>query len=172
MRAKKILFSLFLLALSVLLLYNFYPEVDLPDNARPTHLLVLKSKNELLVYQGNQLLKTYSISLGFNPVGHKLIEGDGKTPEGIYYITDKNPYSKFYKNLGISYPNATDKKKAESQHKSPGGNIKIHGLGKFALAGKFHRWINWTAGCIALTNHEMDELFNCVAVGTPIEIKK
>ena len=124
------------------------------------------------VYAGNTLLKTYSISLGKNPVGDKAFEGDNKTPEGAYMINDKNPNSVCYKNLGISYPDKSDIKYSKNLAKKTGGDIKIHGLpdgqGYF---GKFHRFKDWTNGCIAVTNDEMDELYSAVDIGTPIIIK-
>ena len=122
-------------------------------------------------YSGNELLKTYTVSLGKNPIGHKQFEGDCKTPEGIYTINDRNSNSAYYKNLGVSYPNETDKEYAQKQGKSPGGLIKIHGLrNDHGYIGKFHRFKDWTAGCIAVTNDEMDELFTAVKQDAVIEI--
>lgn len=124
------------------------------------------------VFEHAKFLKTYKIALGKNPVGHKQQEGDNKTPEGFYVIESRNANSQFHKNLGISYPNASDKKYAISIGKPAGGDIKIHGLrnGK-GRRGKFHRWKNWTAGCIAVTNPEMDELFDRVTDNCQIEIR-
>ena len=96
-----------------------------------------------------------------------------KTPEGIYYINDRNPNSICYLNLGISYPNEFDIKNARENNKSPGGDIKIHGLPNgYGFIGKFHRWKDWTWGCIAVTNREMKELYDNVPIGTEIEILK
>ena len=91
-------------------------------------IVVEKSKRQLALYHNNELLKTYKISLGKNPAGHKQFEGDSKTPEGIYHIDSKNPKSKYFLNLGISYPNEKDKENAARHNKSAGGDIKIHGL--------------------------------------------
>lgn len=116
-------------------------------------------------------MKTYTISLGGNPIGDKEYEGDKKTPEGIYYINDKNPNSGYHKNLGISYPNKKDIEQAKKLGKPVGGDIKIHGLkNRTGVIGKLHRWFDWTLGCIALTNNEMDELYYSVPIGTKIEI--
>lgn len=122
-------------------------------------------------YSGNELLKTYDIALGKNPVGHKEYEGDTKTPEGTYTINARNPHSGYHKNLGVSYPNEADKAHAVKLGKSPGGDIKIHGLknGR-GYIGKFHRTKNWTNGCIAVTNDEVDELYAAVVTGAVIEI--
>ena len=100
-------------------------------------------------------------------MGAKKYEYDQKTPEGIYYINDKNPNSGWHKNLGISYPNQEDIKRARELGKTGGGNIKIHGLqNKRNYIGKFHRWNDWTLGCIAVTNQEMDEFYRFVKIGT------
>src|SRR6478609_5373302 len=153
-------------------IYIYYPEKKLDKNAVIDKILVLKSKRELRVYSKGKLLKTYAISLGLQPVGAKQIEGDMKTPEGEYIINDKNPHSDYHKNLGISYPNKNDVKRAKKLGKSTGGSIKIHGFRNGSDSpGKFHRWVDWTHGCIALTDEEVDELYAHTAVGTPIEIK-
>ncbi|MFC4176418.1 L,D-transpeptidase family protein [Flavobacterium gossypii] len=132
---------------------------------------VFKSKRRMKVYSEGVLLKTYRISLGKNPVGHKQFEGDCKTPEGIYSIDGRNPNSTFHKNLGISYPNEKDLEKAKSLGKPAGGDIKIHGLrnGRGYIS-KFHRWRDWTAGCIAVTDVEIDELYDAVKIGAEIQI--
>lgn len=117
-------------------------------------------------------MKTYRISLGKKPVGDKQFEGDNKTPEGLYTINDKNPHSGYHRNLGVSYPNASDRRKAAQLGKPVGGSIKIHGLpNKVPFLGRLHLLYDWTAGCMAVTNEEIEELYNAVAIGTPIEIK-
>ncbi|MCA1752804.1 MAG: murein L,D-transpeptidase family protein [Cryomorphaceae bacterium] len=152
--------------------YYFYPENKLPDDSQIDRLVVTKSKRQLAVYSKGTLLKTYKVSLGRVPEGDKEFEGDMKTPEGIYFINDKNPNSGYHKNLGISYPNQRDIEHARSHEKPAGGDIKIHGLRNgIGLVGKFHRWFDWTMGCIAVTNDEMDELYEAVEVGTSIEIR-
>ena len=125
----------------------------------------------MLAYSGENLLKTYTISLGKSPVGHKQFEGDNKTPEGVYTINDRNANSAYHKNLGVSYPNEADRKFAEKYGKSPGGLIKIHGLrNDRGYIGKFHRWKDWTAGCIAVTDKEIDELYKAVKHNAVIDI--
>ncbi len=158
--------------LVVLVSYYFYPEMKLPKNIPVDSIVVYKSKRQLLAYSNGKLLKTYKISLGKKPTGHKQIEGDKRTPEGVYYINAKNPESSYHKNLGISYPNKTDIETAREIGKLSGGDIKIHGLkNNLGFIGKFQRWYDWTAGCIALTNQEVDELYDATIIGTKIEIK-
>ena len=144
----------------------------IPLRGTISRLVVNKSKRELLAYdKQDKLLKRYRIALGSNPIGHKQMQGDGKTPEGVYVINDKNPNSIAYKNLGISYPNETDIHNARQLGKSPGGDIKIHGLmNGWGFLGWLNRYSDWTAGCIAVTNSEMEELYRAVKIGTRIEI--
>jgi murein L,D-transpeptidase YafK len=165
--------GLFLLGLIVVLtIYYFYPEKKLPADASINKLIVLKSKRQLLAYSNAELLKTYTISLGANPVGDKEYEGDKKTPEGKYVIYAKSATSCCHKNLGISYPDKQDLEKAKQLKKPAGGDIKIHGLGNgLGFIGKFQRWLDWTSGCIGVTDEEVDELFRAVAISTPIEIR-
>ena len=151
--------------------------INFSQNAAPlrgsiSRLVVNKSKRELLAYDNqDKLLKRYRIALGSNPIGHKQMQGDGKTPEGVYVINNKNPNSIAYKNLGISYPNETDIHNAGQLGKSPGGDIKIHGLmNGWGFLGWLNRYWDWTAGCIAVTNSEMEELYRAVKIGTRIEI--
>ncbi len=144
----------------------------LPENTPITRLVVMKSKRQMWAYNQDILVKIYPISLGKSPIGHKQFEGDKKTPEGIYRINERNPNSAYHKNLGISYPNAEDKAYALSQGKSPGGLIKIHGLpNKFPDIGRQHLRKDWTDGCIAVTNEEIDELFNAVVHNAEIDIR-
>lgn len=152
--------------------YNFFPEDELPKNNKIDKLIVIKHERIMEAYSHGKLLKTYSISLGKNPIGDKKFQGDYRTPEGEYIINDKNPKSGFHKNLGISYPNTRDISEARSKGFDPGGDIKIHGhKNGIGFIGKFHLFFDWTAGCIAVTNNEMDELYESVDVGTPIIIK-
>lgn len=135
-------------------------------------LIVYKSKHQLLAYTNDTLIKTYKISIGKNPIGDKEFEGDKKTPEGNYTINSKNLNSGWHKNMGISYPNAADIEHAKSLGKPPGGDIKIHALRNgFGFIGKLHRSFDWTNGCIAVTNEEVDELYDAVKIGTVIEIR-
>jgi murein L,D-transpeptidase YafK len=169
---KKIFILLIFTVIASLAIYYVLPETKLPSNTNVDKLLVLKSRKQLLVYAKGKLVKTYTISLGFLPKGKKEFENDGKTPEGSYFINAKNPNSVCYKNLGISYPNKADIAHAKQLNQATGGDIKIHGLsnGK-GFIGKFQRWYNWTNGCVALTNYEMNDLYQHTAIGTLIEIK-
>ena len=119
------------------------------------------------VFEGKELIKTYNIRLGFNPVGHKQEEGDGKTPEGRYFITHHNPNSAFHLSLGLSYPNKNDKQLALAKGLDVGSNIFIHGGAKNFLT---HLFLDWTDGCIAVYNHEIEEIYNLVPDGTVIYI--
>ncbi len=130
-----------------------------------TQVQVHKGDRKMYLFHHDRVLKSYDIGLGFAPEGHKQFEGDGKTPEGQYYISHKNPNSQFHLSLGISYPNPTDIAFAEAQGKSPGGDIFIHG----GPNGKV-RSRDWTWGCIALTDKEMERVYAMVKPGTPIFI--
>ena len=157
--------------LAIFLIYNYYPGRALPANATIDSIVVRKSERRMDVYSHRILLKSYNIALGGNPIGHKQFEGDEKTPEGHYIVSDKNANSDFHKNLGISYPNGQDMENAKKLGKPPGGDIKIHGLKNgLGFLGRVHRLTNWTNGCIALTNSEIEELFQSTPKGTPIEI--
>jgi murein L,D-transpeptidase YafK len=155
-----------------LTVYYFYPEQKLPTDIRIDKLVVYKSKRQLLAYSNGELVKTYRISLGRQPIGDKEFEGDKKTPEGLYFINDKNPNSGYHKNLGISYPDKDDIENAKRLGKPTGGDVKIHGLrNRTSFIGKFHRCFDWTLGCIAVTDEEIDELYDAVKIGTKIDIK-
>ena len=169
-KSKIIWLTISLISLG-LTVYYFYPEEKLSADIQIDKLVVYKSKRQLLAYSNGQLVKTYKISLGRQPIGDKEFEGDKKTPEGIYSINNKNPNSGYHKNLGISYPNKDDIENAKRLGKSAGGAVKIHGLkNKISFISKFHRWFDWTLGCIAVTDEEIDELYNAVKIGTQIEI--
>lgn len=130
-----------------------------------TRIQVFKERRVMQFLHQNTLLKQYNFDLGFNPIGHKEQEGDGRTPEGAYLINRKNPNSQFHLSLGISYPNASDVARARAKGVSPGGDIFIHGTPS--------RWIgqrDWTWGCIAVTNEEMDEIYPMIETGTKIFI--
>ena len=172
MKKTKIIWLTLFISFIGLTVYYFYPEDTLPKDVQADNIVVFKSKRELLVYSKGQLLKTYKISIGLQPVGDKQFQGDNKTPEGIYFINDKNPNSFCHKNLGISYPNKDDIANAKRLGKSAGGDIKIHGLfNNSGFISKFHRWIGFTYGCIMVTDEEINELYSAVKIGTRIEIK-
>lgn len=163
---------LIFIPLAILAGYYFYPGKKLPAGTVINKLVVYKSQRKMEAYANGRVIKTYTIALGRNPVGHKEYEGDFRTPEGLYTINARNPNSAYHKNLGVSYPNAADVAHAATLGKPPGGDIKIHGLrnGRGNI-GKFHRWKDWTHGCIAVTNAEIDELFLAVKNGAVIDIR-
>ena len=172
MKKRKVIWRIVLITFLGLVFYYFFPEEKLPRNAKIDNIVIYKSKREMLAYSNGKLLKTYKISLGGHPIGDKEFDGDKKTPEGVYKIDKKNPYSGYHKNLGISYPNKSDIENAKKIGKPTGGDIKIHGLrNKTGIISKFHRWFDWTLGCIAVTDQEIDELYNAVKIGTQIDIK-
>lgn len=136
------------------------------DGPEVTRIAVLKGQRTMRLYSGETFLEAFDVELGFGPVGPKQFEGDGKTPEGRYYIDRRNPNSAFHLSLGISYPNAEDRAYAASQGKSPGGDIFIH--------GQKSRWRrggpDWTAGCIAVTNRQMERIYAMVQTGVIVDI--
>nr|WP_095594795.1 L,D-transpeptidase family protein [Actibacterium pelagium] len=135
---------------------------------RVTRIVVMKGKRRLYLMSGDEVLKTYRIGLGFSPKGDKKVVGDGKTPEGRYIIDRRNPQSEFYLSIGISYPNSRDRAEAAALGRSPGGDIFIHGQAPRKYGVPTRR--DWTAGCIAVQNHEMREIYNMVGNGTVIDI--
>lgn len=136
-------------------------------------IVIKKAKRLMTVFSKGRELRTYRVALGFSPIGHKQEEGDGRTPEGIYSISYKNPSSRYYKSLKISYPNPDDLKRARSKGVSAGGEIYIHGLHPaFSIFGSIHHLKDWTLGCIAISNSEIEGLFDSVEVGTVVEIKE
>ncbi|MEM6376419.1 MAG: L,D-transpeptidase family protein [Pseudomonadota bacterium] len=134
-----------------------------------TQIVVEKTSRDMLLYHGNRLLKEYPVELGFTAAGHKQFEGDGKTPEGDYIIDRRNPNSRFHLSLGVSYPNAADRAFAAAAGKDPGGDIFIHGQPNWA-ASRTDLGPDWTAGCIAVENREMEVIYAMIRNGTPIRI--
>ena len=135
---------------------------------KPNLVVIWKKKRVLALYNRDKLIKAYRIRLGFNPKGQKQKEGDGRTPEGKYFITHKNPYSKFFLSLGLNYPNQDDKTRAAGRGNNPGSDIYIHGLGKKNIF--LHYLFDWTNGCIAVTNKEIEEIYKRVDSGTVVYI--
>jgi murein L,D-transpeptidase YafK len=144
----------------------------LPSGTAIDRIVVEKSAKRLSIFRDGKHIKTYRIALGRNPVGAKQEEGDRKTPEGIYKIDNRNAQSSFHLALHISYPSDEDNQRAAARGVSAGSDIMIHGLlnGR-GWIGAFHRWKNWTAGCIALTDEEIEELWRATPDGTTIEIR-
>jgi murein L,D-transpeptidase YafK len=136
------------------------------------HIVVLKKDRTLQLLSAGKVIRAYKIALGGSPVGHKQRQGDQKTPEGEYTIDSRNPNSQFHKSLHVSYPNAADRASAKKLGVNPGGDIFIHGLGKtYGWVGKAHVAHDWTLGCIAVTNEEIEEIWKLVPDGTRITIK-
>ncbi len=130
-----------------------------------TRVEVHKSDRKMYLLHDDKVLKEFDIALGFAPVGDKEFEGDGKTPEGVYRISLKNPESNYHLSLKISYPNTEDRAYASSKGRSPGGDIFIHGGPRNKVYQR-----DWTAGCIALTDKEMEQVYAMIEPGTPIFI--
>jgi murein L,D-transpeptidase YafK len=123
------------------------------------------------LYRKGICLKTYKIALGGSPIGHKHQEGDNKTPEGVYKISLKNPHGTAGKTLLISYPNDEDRRQARLARRNPGGNVCIHGLWpSLRPLGARHIEHDWTLGCIAVTDNEIEEIYKIVKNNTVIEI--
>jgi murein L,D-transpeptidase YafK len=135
-------------------------------------VVVFKAERRLLLFSGGRVVRSYNVALGRLPRGKKTRQGDGRTPEGYYVLDRRNPDSRFYKSIHVSYPNSEDRARARRAGVHPGGDIMIHGLpnGRGAIGAAHRKW-DWTEGCIAVTNGEMDEIWNAVADGTPIEIQ-
>jgi murein L,D-transpeptidase YafK len=135
-------------------------------------ILIEKKARRMTLLAKGKALKVYKIALGRNPQGAKEREGDDKTPEGIYTVDARNKNSEYHLSLHISYPNKDDKRRAQRHGLSPGGNIMIHGIKKgFGWIGRFHRWFDWTRGCIAVTDSEIEEIDRLVPNGTVVEIR-
>ena len=164
-----------LLGMSMILMFGVMSLSAGEDPSKATlvdRILVEKSKRTMTLFSGGKVVRNYLVALGGEPVGPKEREGDHKTPEGFYTIDSKNARSKFHLALHISYPDEADRKRARKLGVSPGGAIMIHGLPKeFAYLRPLHRKTDWTDGCIAVTNEEIEEIWRLVKIGTPVEIR-
>ncbi len=135
-------------------------------------ILIEKKKRRLTLISKGEMLKTYKIALGGNPIGPKERHGDNKTPEGTYIIDSRNKDSRYHLSLHISYPNEKDKQRAKELGVSPGGDIMIHGIKNgFSSVGDLHTEADWTKGCIAVTDEEIVEIEKLVPNGTTVEIR-
>ncbi len=161
-----------LAVIGAIVAYSSWPTATLPTDVHIDHLVVRKADRALDLYRGKQLVKSYRIALGAEAIGPKEWLGDGRTPEGNYVIDYHKPDSSFHRALHISYPSPSDTSKAHARGFEPGGLIMIHGLknGRGYL-GRLHRLVDWTDGCIAVTNSEIDQISRVVADGTPIRIE-
>ena len=135
------------------------------DGPEVTQIQVFKGSRRMYLMHHDQVLKAYEIDLGFAPQGHKAFRGDGRTPEGAYVIDRRNPNSDYHLSIGIDYPHVTDVEVARAAGVSAGGDIFIHGEPR-----RYRRKQDWTAGCIAVTNKEMEDIYAMVRDGTPIVI--
>jgi murein L,D-transpeptidase YafK len=147
-------------------------EKPVPEGVKADKVIVEKHARQMILLSKGRVVKKYKISLGRNPEGSKVRAGDRKTPEGVYVINSRNPRSRYHLSLRISYPNTSDIKRAKQLGVSPGGDIMIHGIRKgFGWLGPLHGLLNWTKGCIAVTNREIEEIWRAVPNGTRIEIR-
>jgi len=161
-----------IVAVVVLFAWANAPAAALVSPSHVTKVLVVKSQHRLYLLNGNQTIATFSVALGRGGRGPKRREGDGLTPEGLYTIDSHNSHSAFFRALHISYPNAQDRANARSLGASPGGSVMVHGLSpRAAWIGRIQRWADWTNGCVALSDPEMQRVYDAVRDGTPIEIR-
>ncbi len=145
---------------------------SVPTGTTIDRIVVEKSARSLSIFVNDKKLKSYRVALGRNPVGPKEQEGDMKTPEGIYTIDWRNPESDYHLSLHVSYPSDEDNARAAERGVNAGFDIMIHGITNGGgWIGAFHRLHDWTAGCIALTDEEIEELYRVTPDGTPIEIR-
>jgi murein L,D-transpeptidase YafK len=135
-------------------------------------VLIEKAARRLTLFSGGTPVRTYAVALGSQPVGPKIQQGDDRTPEGSYVIDGRNFHSAYHLALHISYPNAVDRDRAAALGVDPGGDIMIHGLPNGSgWLGPAHRERDWTEGCIAVTDSEIEEIARLVPDGTPVEIR-
>ena len=142
------------------------PKIRQYNGPEVTRIVVQKSDRRMHLLHGSKVMKSYKIDLGFAPSGHKNVRGDGKTPEGTYYIDRLNPRSNFHLSLGISYPNEVDVARAKAMDMEPGGDIFIHG----ARRRRDRKGPDWTFGCISVSNREVEEIYSMVRKGTQIDL--
>ena len=140
--------------------------------AKADRVVVVKGERRLYLLRDGLVLKSFRVALGRQPRGTKLYEGDGRTPEGRYLLDGRNADSRFYRAIHVSYPGRADRTRAQALGETAGGAIMVHGLPNERPGwGEEHWMYNWTNGCIAVTNREMDEIWDSVELGTPIEIR-
>ncbi|WP_343080169.1 L,D-transpeptidase [Ostreiculturibacter nitratireducens] len=160
------------LGLGFLAVYSFRlpPAPPAPLTGTVDRIMVEKAARRLTVFREGEALRTYRVALGFAPVGDKERQGDGKTPEGTFRIDRKNANSAYHLSLGIDYPQPEDRTRAAARGYSPGGDIFIHGQPN-AMPGVATIRHDWTAGCVAVSNAEIEELWRVVQIGTEVEIR-
>lgn len=160
MRITSIFISLFIVVSSPLVQASPYADF----------VLVKKSARMMFLLKDGNIMKTYPVSLGANPIGHKIKQGDKRTPEGLYKITGHNKQSQFHYSLRIDYPNENDIRKARQRGVNPGGDIYIHGTPNWHRDPQAIIGTDWTAGCVATSNKEIMEISRLIKPGTPIQI--
>jgi murein L,D-transpeptidase YafK len=149
------------------------PAVPLPDQVLADSIVVEKSKHSMSLFKNGELLRSYRVALGRGGPEPKSQEGDARTPQGAYLIDSRNPRSGFHRALHVSYPSAADVAAARARGVSAGSDVMIHGIKNgLGWLGRLHRMVDWTAGCIAVTNREMDEVWRVVPDGTPVVIRQ
>jgi murein L,D-transpeptidase YafK len=154
-----------------LLAWVFFAFGETPDRS-VDRVVVYKHERRLVLLSQGKELRSYRVALGGEPNGPKTRQGDHRTPEGLYVLDSRNTSNHFYKAFHISYPSSKEIASARRLGVNPGGDIMLHGLPKeYAFVGKAQALHDWTDGCIAVSNEEMDEIWKLVRVGTPIEIK-
>src|SRR5258708_27212052 len=135
-------------------------------------IVVEKRAHTLTLFRDGRIVRTFLVALGGQPRGDKVRIGDNRTPEGLFYIDARQPNSRYHLALHISYPDAAHRARAQALGTEPGGDIMIHGLPNgMGSAGASHRLNDWTNGCVALTDEEIEEVWSVVPIGTPVEIK-
>ena len=167
---RRILFGVGILGIAIFAWAN-WPITPLPAGTTADRIVVRKSARELDLYRGTELIRTYAISLGRHPSGPKQEAGDGRTPEGTYRIDYRKADSSFHRALHISYPRPADSAAAAARGVSAGGLVMIHGMkNHLGWIGRAHRAIDWTDGCVAVTDREIEEIWRVVPDGTPVTI--
>lgn len=173
-RLARLVLVLALLALAAVLLLR---PVAVPPNQPEIPLVGMvdrvvleKAARELTLWQGGKIVRRYLVALGFAPTGDKVRQGDGRTPEGVFRIDRRNDRSKFHLSLGLDYPQAQDRARAEAAGYDPGGDIMLHGQPNSMPVGMKAKG-DWTAGCIALTNDQIEEIWRVTQIGTVVEIR-
>ena len=171
-RTLVILLGLVAVLVAAGVLWANAPISPLGSDAKADFLVVNKGERQLLAYSHGKLLRSYRVSLGRDPVGTKIRQGDRRTPEGTYFIDGHNPASSFHRALHVSYPSLADVARAKAGGYDPGGEIMVHGIHNgLGWIGRAHRLLDWTTGCIAVTDQEVEELYRIVPDGTRIEIR-
>lgn len=174
-RWKKIASAIWIvvaIGIATLLFFAQHLLHPLPVGTHVTRIVVEKKAHRLTLYDGEHSLKSYRISIGKGGLAPKVKEGDGRVPEGIYTIIEHNPHSDYHLSLRVSYPTPEQQQAAAQLDVNPGGDIMVHGLPNgYGWIGPLERLKDWTAGCMAVTDPEIEEIYRVVPDGTPIEIR-